>query len=171
LYAQYFNEDDYYQIGRSQTADEKEALRKRIVAISVLSMVMSTVIAPVLCGFLSALYLTKEQFIEFVWFLVIVKIILLVFSLNKIRSISFVKASKSFLGVIALYLLYLYVIWRIVTMVHDWTVVSIGSLGVVGMLWALLDYVFVELFLYVLIVSASTWALVFLFTSPKYIHR
>jgi hypothetical protein len=170
LYAQYFNEDDYYQIGRSQTAEEKEALRKRIVAISILSMVLSTVIPPVACGLLSALYLTKEQFIEFVWFLMIVKTLALAFSLHKVRSVSFVGASKSFLGVIALYLLYLYVIWRIVTMVHDWTAASIWSVGFVGMFWALLDYVFVELFLYVLIVSASTWALVFVFTRPKYIH-
>src|SRR3990172_5334548 len=50
LYAQYFNEDDFYLIGESQTPEEKAALRRRIVAISVLSMVLSTVIAPVACG-------------------------------------------------------------------------------------------------------------------------
>src|SRR6266540_2086477 len=171
LYAQYFNEDDHYQIGNSQTPEQKAALRRRIVAISIISMVLSTVIAPVICGFLASFYLTKEQFIEFVWFLIIVKALTLTWSLHNVRSVASFVDTKPFLGVIALYLLYLFVIWRLVTMVYDWTVSSITSLGALRTIWALLDYIFLELFIYVLIVSALTWALVHLFTNPKYIHQ
>jgi hypothetical protein len=171
LYAQYFNEDDYYRVGVSQTPAEKAALRRHIISISILSMIASTVIAPIVCGFLSALYLTQDQFIEFVGFLMIVKTLTLIWSLYKVWSVSFINESKSFLGVVALYVIYLFFIWRLLMMVHDWTASRVGSLGVFGMLWALSDHILIDVLLNVVIVSAGTWALVLFFTRPKYIHR
>jgi hypothetical protein len=53
LYAQYFNEDDHYLVGASQTEDEKRALRSKIIAISIVSMIFSTAIAPSVAGFIS----------------------------------------------------------------------------------------------------------------------
>jgi hypothetical protein len=108
---------------------------------------------------------------QFVLFLIIVKTLTLTWSLYNVRSVASFVDIKPFLGVVALYLLYLFVVWRLVTMVYDWTASIIASLGVLRTLWALLDYIFLELFLYVLIVSALTWAIVHLFTNPKYIRQ
>jgi len=85
LYAQYFNEDNFFGIGEAMSEAEKADLRTRIRLLSVASMIFATVFAPWLCGFLSAFYLTGEQFYEFVWFLMIVKSLLVAKALYELR--------------------------------------------------------------------------------------
>ena len=171
LYAQYFNEDDFYRVGKAQTPAQKKKLRKRIVAVSIISMVASTIISPVFCGTLSAFYLTREQFKQFIWFLIIIKVLTLSWSLNKARKASFVERSRSFRWVILLYLFYLFVIWRLLTMTNYWVASNLVALGISGTVWAIFDYVFVELFLYGIIVSLATRAIIYVYTDPKYINE
>ena len=77
MYAQYFNEDDVYGVGESMNDAQKQALRTRIQVTAIVSMIFAAVIAPWLCGFIAAFYLTQSQFLEFVWFLMILKTILI----------------------------------------------------------------------------------------------
>src|SRR5665811_508051 len=45
LYAQYFNEDYFYGDGMSMNDEEKRALRRRIQATAIFSMVFATIVA------------------------------------------------------------------------------------------------------------------------------
>jgi hypothetical protein len=103
LYAQYFNEDDVYWVGDSMAPEQKVALRNRIRRHAIISMVLAAVIAPWVCGFLSALYLTRPQFVEFVWFLMIVKTLLIGKALYELQANAwFVERSNSFLFLCAI---------------------------------------------------------------------
>ena len=113
LYAQYFNEDYMYCDGVSMSDAEKRKLRHRIQATAIFSMVFATVVAPWLCGFVSAFYLESNQFTEFLWFLIIVKLTLITTALFKLRGESdAVRTGYSFYYVMVLYAAYLILVWR-----------------------------------------------------------
>src|SRR5262245_41689226 len=104
LYAQYFNEDNFYGVGEAMSAAEKATLRTRIRLLAIVSMIFATVVAPWLCGFLSAFYLTKEQFLEFVWFLMVVKSLLIAKALYELREHAwFIDTSNSFKFLVLIY--------------------------------------------------------------------
>lgn len=170
LYAQYFNEDDIYWIGASMTPEQKVALRNRIRRQAIMSMVFATAIAPWVCGFLAALYLTQEQFKEFVWFLIGVKTLLICKALYELRANAwFVEKSNSYLFLCAIYVGYLLLILRGVTKAFAWTAENLRTLGVLGTLWGLLDYTYVDIFINIFAVSAATWAITTRYTDPTLI--
>jgi hypothetical protein len=172
LYAQYFNEDYIYGVGASMNDEQKRKLRHRIQATAILSMVFATIIAPWLCGFICAFYLTPTQFVEFVWFLIAVKATILFFILLKLRGESpAVKTGNSFYYVIVLYVAYLFLIWRGVTKAFEWTHTNLQSNGILGLSTGLLDYAYVDIFVNIVIVAAVTWGITELFTSPSKIPR
>jgi hypothetical protein len=172
LYAQYFNEDWFYGNGALMSDEDKRALRRRIQATAVLSMVFATIVAPWLCGFISAFYLTTNQFVEFLWFLIVVKAVLIAWVLHKLRAES-IAATKgnSFYYVIALYAAYLILVWRGLTKAYDWTHLNLETKGFFGLAVGLLDYAYVDIFINIVIVSAVTWGLMTLFTNPAHIQK
>jgi hypothetical protein len=172
LYAQYFNEDNVYGIGESMSDAEKTALRTRIRLLAVTSMIFATVVAPWLCGFICAFYLTKEQFYEFVWFLMIVKSLLIVKALYELRASAwFVEKSKSFKFLCMIYVAYLVLILRGVTKAFAWTSSNLSASGFWGTLWGLLDYAYVDFFINVIIVALATWAITTRYTDPRLIPK
>jgi|GEM_PF-3338782 len=172
LYAQYFNEDYFYGDGMSMNDEEKRALRRRIQATAIFSMVFATIVAPWLCGFISAFYLTSNQFAEFIWFLIVVKTTILAWVLNRLRGESLaVTTGNSFYYVIALYAVYLFLVWRGLTKAYEWTYTNLESNGALGLALGLLDYAYVDIFINVIIVAAVTWGITILFTNPSHIQK
>jgi hypothetical protein len=172
LYAQYFNEDWFYGDGALLTDDQRKALRYRIQATAVISMVFATIIAPWVCGFIAAFYLTVKQFNEFLWVLISVKSILIIFVLRRLRNESRAATEgNSFYYVIILYGAYLLLVWRGLTKSFDWTHLNYDSKGFFGLMMGLADYAYVDVFINIVIVSAVTWGLTVLFTNPAHITR
>lgn len=169
LYAQYFNEDDWYGVGETQTKEEKEAVRTKIIATSILSMIFSAVVAPWATGFASAFYLNHSQFQEFVAFLLIVKFLTLSYSIYNLRNVSFIYKSNSLGWVVLTYVFYLFLVWWGVTNAFQWTIANHESIGIVPTIWKMLGFFYAEMFFSIGIVSAGTWALIRYYTKPTYI--
>lgn len=171
LYAQYFNED-WVLFGNDalMTDEEKHQLRYKIQATAIISMIFAAIVAPWLCGFIAALYLSSDQFIEFLLFLLVVKTILLAWSLWQLRLES-PAAQKSLSYVAALYGFYLFLVWRGLTKAYNWTHQHLSSEGIAGLALGLLDYAYVDIFINVIVVSGITWALTIIFTKPSNIAR
>ncbi len=172
LYAQYFNEDYFYGDGASMTDNEKRRLRNKIQATAIFSMAFSTVLAPWLCGFLASFYLTPQQFLEFIFFLLSVKTVLIVSSLRQLWVDSPVMSKGgSAYHVTALYIAYLFFVWLGLTKAYEWTHANLNSHGFIGLALGLLDYAYVDIFLNIIIVSATTWGATVLFTDPANIEK
>ncbi|KYK46284.1 hypothetical protein A1D31_32460 [Bradyrhizobium liaoningense] len=172
LYAQYFNEDDFYGVGEAMSPAEKVALRTRIRLLAILSMTFATVLAPWLCGFISGFYLTREQFLEFVWFLMIVKALLIAKALYQLRENAwFVETSNSFKFLVMIYVAYLVLILRGVWKSYVWTSSNLSSSGFWGTLWGLLDYAYVDIFINVVVVALVTWAITTRYTDPRLVPK
>ncbi len=172
MYAQYFNEDDIYGVGKSMNDAQKQTLRARIQVTAIVSMIFAAVIAPWLCGFIAAFYLEQGQFLEFVWFLMALKTILICVSLYEIKqSDSFVMRSHSFKFVVLVYIAYLVLIWRGVTKSFWWTSGHLSTNGLTGLLQRLAEYAYVDLFLNIIIVALGTWAITNHYLDPKLIRE
>ncbi|MGV1927557.1 hypothetical protein ACQZ6S_19830 [Agrobacterium tumefaciens] len=165
LYSQYFNEDSFY-IGVSQTPEEKNKLRKRIISISVFSMIFSTVINPLMAGVFAAVFLNSEQFLHFFWFLAATKLILTSISLYNTRNISFVGSSSAFPWIALIYVVYFAAILRIVNGAYDWATSKIASLGISGMLLNALDLLIIDFGIYILIAGLLGAAISYWMTDP-----
>ncbi len=168
LYSYYFNEDDLY-IGASQNHEEKKKLRKKIISVSVFSMVFSTVFNPAVAGIFSAYFITNSQFNEFLWFLIILKSILISISLYNVRMISFVEKSGSFPWLAFIYALYIIIIARIVSYSYEWGVETIAKVGNFGLISAVLDFVIFDILIYIVFVALVGAAISYWMTDPDYI--
>lgn len=170
LYAQYFNEDWFYGDGLTMSETQKRSLRTKLRLTAIFSMFFAAILAPYLCGFTSAFYLTKNQFVEFLWFLLAAKTLILIFVLKRLREES-PAARKSFHYIILIYVTYLFLIWRGLTKAFEWTHAHLELSGVLGVVIGLLEYAYVDIFINVVIVGALTWAIMTKFTEPKNIER
>jgi hypothetical protein len=172
LYAEYLNEDDFYGVGQTMTPEEKRALRRKIQSTAIISMVFAAVIAPWLCGFVSAFYLTRAQFAEFLVFFFVIKIFLISKSLWNLRQDSRAASQPlAFVSVVGVYILFLGFVWYGLTKSFDWTSTHLDSKGVFGLLAALADYAYVDLIINVGVVAALTWAFTVRFTDPENITK
>lgn len=168
LYAEYLNEDDFYGVGATMTPEEKRALRRKIQSTAIISMIFAAVVAPWLCGFVSALYLRPSQFKEFLAFFFLMKIFLISKSLWSLRLES--RAANqlpALLSVVGIYVLFLLFVWYGLTKSFGWTSTHIDSKGFIGLAVALADYAYVDLMINVGVVAALTWALTVQFTDPR----
>lgn len=165
LYAQYFNEDYMYLEGEMMSAHEKRALRHRLQANAVFSMIFAAIFAPWLCGTASAFYLNSNQFLEFLIFLIAVKTLLLILALHKVRQES-AAARKAFPSVCAIYVFYLVLVTRYLFLSFEWASAKLESSGWSGVLRGIIEYSFNDIFLNVVVVGAATWALTTLFANP-----
>jgi hypothetical protein len=168
LYAEYFSEDDFYGVGQEMTEDQKQALRQKILISAIFSMIFAAIVAPYLCGLISALYLSRQQFTEFLWFLVIVKFTLILYALYHIRKESrAVNRGYAFWYVVAIYIAYLYFVWRGLKKSFNWASTLIETSGTWGLFGAIGDLVHEEFFINILAVSLLTWAVQRQFTAPE----
>ncbi|KQO81186.1 hypothetical protein [Rhizobium sp. Leaf262] len=165
LYSQYFNEDYFYE-GFNQTPKEKNRVRKKIISISVFSMVFSTVLNPILAALFAAVFLDKSQFIEFFWFLAIVKFLLISKSLYSTRHISFVGNSSSFPWLALIYVIYFVAILRIVDTAYEWAAAQVTTNGVKEMLLNAVDFVIINFGIYIIMAGALGAAISYWMTDP-----
>lgn len=170
LYSYYFNEDNLY-IGASQTPQEKRKLRKKIISISVFSMVFSTVFNPAVAGIFASYVLTSSQFTEFMWFIVIIKSTMIVISLYNVRRISFVERSGSFPWLALIYALYIVLIARIVSYSYAWGAETIARVGSGGLLFAVVDFLIFDVLIYIVFVALGGAAISYWMTDPDYIPQ
>src|SRR5262249_19085626 len=82
--------------------------------------IFATIVAPWLCGFISAFYLGSDQFIEFLCVLLAVKAGLIAWVLWKLRDESFA-VKTGFYYVVVIYVAYLVLVWRGLTKAYGWT--------------------------------------------------
>lgn len=166
LYSYYFNDDVLY-IGASQTAQEKKALRRKIISVSVFSMVFSTVLNPALAGIVAALLLTSAEFNQFFWFLIVVKSILIAISLYNARHIAFVERSGAYPWVVATYGFYLLIIARVVESSYAWGVVQVSEVGAAGLLVSIADFIAIDVLVYVVFTAFVGAAISYWMTDPS----
>lgn len=168
LYSYYFNEDDLY-IGVGQTPREKNRTRRRIISISVFSMVFATVFNPAIAGLFAAKFLTASQFQEFFWTLAISKSIMIAFSLYRTRHISFVNKSGALPWLFLIYCVYLILICRIVDVSFIWGVQSFASSGLAGTVLQIVDFLIFDFVIYIIFVAMIGGAISYWMTDPEYI--
>lgn len=172
LYAEYLNEDDFYGVGQTMTPKQKRALRRKIQSTAIVSMVFAAVLAPWLCGFVSAFYLKSPQFKEFLVFLFVIKLFLISKSLWNLRLESrAANQPPAFLSVVSIYILFLAFVWYGLSKSFDWTSTHLDTKGFLGLASALGDYAYVDLMINVGVVAALTWAFTVQFTDPKNISN
>lgn len=133
LYAEYFGEDDYFGVGSNPSEQERKELRRKIFASAIISMTFSAVVAPYACGIISALYLSAQQFKEFIVFLMLVKSYNIFRVLCRIRLDSeVVGRGKSFLYVLSIYGAYLVSICYAFNVAFGWASASLEKSGALG---------------------------------------
>jgi len=74
----YLGEDYFVGQGAELSEGKAEELRKRLILISVISMVVAAVLTPLVTGFIGAFFLTPDTLVQFLVVLVVYKIIGLV---------------------------------------------------------------------------------------------
>jgi hypothetical protein len=168
LYAEYFSEDDFYGDGSQMTDAEKQSLRHKIIVSAILAMIFATIVAPYVCGVISATYLSRQQFSEFVVVLLVAKAGFIIYALANIRLTSrVVNQGSPFYYVVAIYVAYLYFIWRGVTKSFEWANTHFDKAGAWGLVTALGDLVHEEFFINILAVTLFTWAVQNQLTVPE----
>jgi len=168
LYAEYFSEDDMYGVGSSMSGEEKRLLRYKIIAYAILSMLFATIFAPYVCGLISATYLSRQQFVEFIVTLLVIKTALIVYALYNIRVTSrVVDRGAPFYYVVAMYVAYLFFVWRGLTKSFEWATAQMANSGIWGLLAALGDFVHEEFFISIAAVGLLTWVVQQKLTSPE----
>lgn len=159
LYAEYLGEDDLLS-GRQRPGPAKQRwLRKRLVLTAIISMLFATVVAPYLTGFVAALFLTPQQFNEFLVFLLIAKAILIVNALRTLRNESLVGwEDNTFVWVLAMYGVYLLFVFYGLTEAFDWTSANIRSYSLGDLIAAAFRALFVNIVVGIAFSSLATWA-------------
>lgn len=71
----YLGDDWFYGVGANLTDDELESLRKKILQISIISLVGSVVIIPAFAGFFSAFFMRPSDFTGFCMLFIAYKLI------------------------------------------------------------------------------------------------
>ena len=165
MYAEYFKEDDFYGVGQDLSPRQRAALRTRIVAVSIVSMVLAALVAPILCGLIAATYLDEQTFRKFVICLLIYKSATLIRSLSNLRYVSFLQSARSKIGVIIIYALYLVLIYQGVTIAFGWASPRIDAHGIVGASFLFLEHFYLEFFVKTAVVAGVTWAVTVIFTN------
>ncbi|TJU82969.1 MAG: hypothetical protein E5Y15_14900 [Mesorhizobium sp.] len=165
LYSYYFNEDDLY-IGASQTPEEKRRTRKKIISISVFSMVFATVFNPAIAGIFAAYFVTASQYKEFFWFLIIIKTAMIMFSLYNVRRISFVSRSGSFPWLALIYISYILIVSRVVDVSYHWAATAVDQVGGLGLIFAIIDFVIFDFLIYIIFVALGGAAISYWMTDP-----
>jgi hypothetical protein len=124
--ATYLIEDDMIGLGERLTPDQVEKLRKKIIVLSVVSMTIGALFAPLLTGFISAFYMTKEIFIQFMVIFILYKAIFLVKSIVQFHHHA-IGTVRNRVILSAIYVSYLGVIFEIMRSTFNWTAPYVQS--------------------------------------------
>jgi hypothetical protein len=162
----YLVEDDFIGTGERLTDDQAEKLRKKIILVSILSMAIGALLTPLMVGFVSGFYMSKEVFIQYVVILLIYKIVFLSKSIYQFHlyAVGSVK-NRIFLGFI--YFCYLGVVFEVLRTSFYWTLPYVHSKEWVNFFSDLSSLVFGKALVGILILSLLTAVFVSLITDRE----
>lgn len=166
----YLGEDYFIGLGESLSGKQAEKLRKKIILVSIVSMAIGTLLTPLVVGFLSAFYMSKDTFIQFVSILLFYKAVLLIkliyqFHLYSIGSLR----NHIFLGFI--YVCYLGVIFEVLRTSYYWTAPYVQLRDWTNLLSDLSSLFFGKALVGFLILSLLTAVFVSLIADREIRHR
>lgn len=157
LYAQYFDEDDFWQVGPPLTEADRPNARVRIIWLSMLSLVLTVIISPFLTAFFCVYFLTPSQFTQFLWTLTVAKSCLLCCSLYGLRYRYRVTDLVPLPYLTIIYAVYLAVILSILSKSDVWIRHELRDGGLTGLALSLFDFVVFDIGIYVLFISVISW--------------
>jgi len=94
------------------------------------------------------------------------KFALLTWVLIELRNDSEV-SRKSFGLILLFYLFYFILVILGLTKSFDWTYTNLDSKGFIGLIGALVEYAYLDIFINIIVVSAVTWGVTKVFTNPS----
>jgi len=136
LYAQYFDEDTFLILGPPLTDEEKIYTRKKIIWLSMVSLIFSVLISPMMAGLFGYFVLNDYQFTQFMWTLFIVKLFLLARSLYDLKHVWVVGEAVSLYSIALIYALYLVAILINTHSAYEWVASHYSVGGINNMIWS-----------------------------------
>lgn len=152
----YLVDGEYADCGEPLSTKEAEKLKKKIMLVSMVSMLVGALLTPLYVGFASAFFMDKELFIQFVSILLIYKTVLLFKSIYEFHYHLIASAkNRMFLGII--YFVYLGVVFEVLRNSFTWTLPFVKSGDWLDLLSSLSTLLFgkvvIGIFLLVLLTS------------------
>ncbi|MHB9074319.1 MAG: hypothetical protein ACYC6G_12420 [Desulfobaccales bacterium] len=162
----YLVEDKDIRLGEQLTTEQAEKLRKKIILVSIISMVIGALFTPLIVGFSSAFFMGKDVFIQFIFILLIYKVILLSKSMYQFH-LYIIGSFRNLLFLGFIYFCYLGVVFEVLRKSFKWTFpyVQAGNWG--GLLSDLSALVFGKALIGILILSLITAIFVSLITNRE----
>ena len=167
LYAQYFSKFDYYDIEPDLDEHQLAKIRLRIVAVAVVSMFFSTIIAPAIVGVVAGFFVEVQSFTNFLVALLVYKVLLLSKSLLNMRYSQIFERPYVKMAVFAIYFLYLIVVFVILNETYNWAKDSVESVGMFGTIKNLTIWLVLDNLWALIIVPAVTAAVTVLITNKQ----
>lgn len=122
----YLVDGEYADCSEPLSTKEADKLRKKIIFISIISMVVGALLTPLVVGFISAFTMNKELFLEFVTILLLYKAVLVSKSVYEFHYYSIASTkNRIYLGVI--YFIYLGVVFEMLRSSYHWTLPFVES--------------------------------------------
>ena len=122
LYAQYFGDDQMWQLGGTFSPEQRRINRRKIIAVATLSLVAAAIIAPMIAGSFSYFILTGQQFIQFLWTLALIKTGLLAKSLWDLKRFWLMEGEGALKWIAMIYVGYLVTILHFTHRSYEWAV-------------------------------------------------
>jgi hypothetical protein len=137
--ASYLGDDVY--VGEEVTADEAEAFRKQIIAVSAVSAIIDAVLVPLMIGLVAAFLLTEAVFYQFIAVLLAYKVVTVTMSLLN-SDLHLIEAKWKTAALSAIYMLYLGLIFEMSKTAFFWAEPYVASADWAGLWSAFSAFVF-----------------------------
>lgn len=145
LLAKYFDEDEFFVVGGPFPQELRKSARRKIIIKSVLSLVLTMTISPLLTGVFATYVLSGAQFTQFLWTLSILKAVFLLWAFYDIRY-SFRVSHRVPLPLLALvYTLYWVALVYFTVTFHEWVQVQNAQGGFVQVGRGILDFIIFDM--------------------------
>lgn len=141
--------------GEDLSDPEAEVFRKKLILISILSVVIATIIIPSFTGFLGAFFLTETTLLHFLMILGVYKTVAVTRSILNFHYYSIAtKRNRFFLGVI--YFFYIGIVLYTINAVFYWTTPFVVNKNWGGLISGIADLLFGKIALNGIIISLLT---------------
>jgi MFS family permease len=112
--------EDFLGKKRILSKEGAERIRKRIILMSVISMAIGALLTPLLVGFISAFYMPRDTFFQFVGILLVGKAVLLTKSVRSFHHHA-IGTPRNRVFLILIYVTYLGVVFEVLRQTYAWT--------------------------------------------------
>jgi hypothetical protein len=162
----YLAEDYFFGHGKEISRESAELIRKRIIVVSLVSMAIGALLTPLVVGFISAFYMPKEVFFQFLSIFILYKSIRLLKSILDFHSHSIGSRRNLFL-LGSVYVCYLGVVFEVLRKTYYWAAPYVKSEKWVDMLSDLSNLVFGQFVIGVVLLALLTTVFVNLIADRK----